>query len=84
MSEVPPSPITPDNQQALAELCRLLRFAQGEFALMVAVCNSHQQRQELVAHLRQHCAIAFDEITLPPSTTTLFTTLRHHVGDARP
>ena len=82
MSEVPPFPITPDNQQALEELCRLLRFSQGEFALILAVCNSSQQRQGLVAQLRQHCPIAFDEITLPPTTTTLFTTLRNSVGKA--
>ena len=52
MPEVP----SPHNQEALDELCRLLRFSQGEFALILAVCNSTQHRQTLVEELRQQCS----------------------------
>ena len=72
------------NQQALDELCRLLRFSQGEFELILAVCNSTRQRQGLVQQLRQQCTVPFAEITLAPSTTTLFTTLRSYIGDPPP
>ena len=72
------------NQQALDELCRLLRFSQGEFELILAVCNSTRQRQGLLPLLRQQCTVPFAEITLDPSTTTLFTTLRSHIGDPPP
>ena len=72
------------NQQALDELCRLLRFSQGEFELILAVCNSTRQRQGLVQQLRQQCSVSFEETTLDPSTTTLFTTIRSHIGDPPP
>ena len=75
---------TPNNPEVLAELSRLLRFSEGEFALIVAVCNASEQRQELVNQLRQQCNVPFDEMTLPASSTALFTPLRHHVGDLPP
>ncbi|MEM7066666.1 MAG: AAA family ATPase [Cyanobacteria bacterium P01_B01_bin.77] len=78
MSEVP----SPQNQNALDELCRLLRFSQGEFALILAVCNSSQHRQILVSALRQRCPIPIDEITLSPTASTLFTTVNTYISDA--
>ncbi|MEM0979379.1 MAG: hypothetical protein AAGH78_03800, partial [Cyanobacteria bacterium P01_H01_bin.58] len=80
MSEVP----SPQNQDALDELCRLLRFSQGEFALILAVCNSTRHRELLVDQLRQQCALTFDEITLAPTATTLFTTVNAYIGTADP
>ncbi|PZV00287.1 MAG: hypothetical protein DCF32_17750, partial [Leptolyngbya sp.] len=84
MPDVSPSEIDRHNQQALEELCRLLRFSQGEFELVLAVCNSTQQRQGLVQQLRQQCSVSFAEITLEPSTTTLFTTIRSAIGSPPP
>ncbi|WOD39956.1 hypothetical protein [Nodosilinea sp. E11] len=84
MPDVSPSEIDRHNQQALDELCRLLRFSQGEFELILAVCNSTQQRHELVEQLRQQCSVAFAEMTLDPSTTTLFTTVRNAIGSPPP
>ncbi|MBD2113753.1 MULTISPECIES: WD40 repeat domain-containing protein [Cyanophyceae] len=84
MPDVSPSEIDRHNQQALEELCRLLRFSQGEFELILAVCNSTQQRQGLVNQLRQQCSVSFAEITLDPSTTTLFTTIRSQIGNPFP
>ncbi|MGF1523874.1 MAG: hypothetical protein ACFBSF_16270 [Leptolyngbyaceae cyanobacterium] len=75
---------TPNNPEVLAELSRLLRFSEGEFALIVAVCNASEQRQELVNQLRQQCSVLFDEMTLLASSTTLFTPLRHHVSAQPP
>ncbi|MDJ0701984.1 MAG: AAA family ATPase [Leptolyngbyaceae cyanobacterium MO_188.B28] len=72
------------NQQSLEELCRLLRFSQGEFELILAVCNSTQHRRALVDQLRQRCPVPFDEITLNPTSPTLFTTLRHQIADPPP
>jgi hypothetical protein len=84
MPEAPlPNP-APPNQESLDELCRLLRFAQGEFALIVVECNSTHQRQKLVGQLRQQCPIPFDELTLAANTTTLFTTIRDAIGDPPP
>ncbi len=57
------------NAEALNELCRLLRFSQGEFALVLAQCNSSRQRQRLIEQLRQDCPVGFAEITLPPTPT---------------
>ncbi|MBT9315300.1 NACHT and WD repeat domain-containing protein [Leptothoe spongobia] len=73
---------SPHNQEALDELCRLLRFSQGEFTLILAVCNSTRHRQELVKELRQQCSIPFDEITLAPTASTLFTTVNAYIKDA--
>ncbi|MEP1022664.1 hypothetical protein [Leptolyngbya sp. GB2-A2] len=84
MPDVSPSEIDRHNQQVLEELCRLLRFSQGEFELVLAVCNSTQQRQGLVQQLRQQCSVSFAEITLDPSTTTLFTTIRSQIGSPFP
>ncbi|MBT9310678.1 nSTAND1 domain-containing NTPase, partial [Leptothoe kymatousa] len=74
-------PETPlhQNQEALDELCRLMRFSQGEFALILAVCNSTNHRQILVNQLRQQCPIGFDEITLAPTASTLFTTVNAYL-----
>ncbi|MEM9217987.1 MAG: AAA family ATPase [Cyanobacteria bacterium P01_F01_bin.150] len=68
-----------ENRQTLGELCRLLRLSQGEFELILAVCNSSQQRQDLLQHFQQDCPIIVQTITLEPSTTTLFTTLQRQV-----
>ncbi|MEM9162529.1 MAG: hypothetical protein AAGC54_05605, partial [Cyanobacteria bacterium P01_F01_bin.4] len=84
MPEASPTDIDRHNQQALAELCRLLRFSQGEFELILAVCNSTQHRQVLVGQLRQQCDIPFDEITLVPTTSTLFTTIRDTLNTLLP
>lgn len=80
MSEAPLSP----NQESLAEFCRLLRFSQSEFTLILAICNSTQHRQELVNQLRQQCSIPFDEITLSPTATTLFTTVTAYISSTSP
>ncbi|MCG8362321.1 MAG: hypothetical protein MJA27_03190, partial [Pseudanabaenales cyanobacterium] len=84
---MPEAPIVePDrpNQQVLEELCRLLRFSQGEFELILAVCNSTQHRRVLVDQLRRQCPIPFDEITLASTTSTLFTTIRAAISDPPP
>ncbi|MEM9267068.1 MAG: hypothetical protein AAGA46_16245, partial [Cyanobacteria bacterium P01_F01_bin.13] len=80
MPEVP----SPHNQEALDELCRLLRFSHGEFALILAVCNSTRHRQALVSELKQQCAVPFDEIILAPTATTLFTTVSAYINNANP
>lgn len=77
MPEVP----SPHNQEALDELCRLLRFSQGEFSLILAVCNSTQHRKLLVESLGQQCPVPFDEITLSPTASTLFTTVNTYLRD---
>ncbi|MEO0397652.1 MAG: hypothetical protein AAF243_16945 [Cyanobacteria bacterium P01_A01_bin.137] len=86
MHEVLPTDIDRRNQQTLIEFCRLLKFSQNEFELILAVCNSTQQRQILVDQLRQQCAISFEEIALTPTSSTLFTTIRdtlnHHSPSA--
>ncbi len=73
-----------DPGPALTELCRLLRFAQGEFTLIVAVCNAAEHRQILVKQLRQRCPIPFQELTLDPKADTLFSTLHQAIGDPPP
>ena len=73
-----------DPGPALTELCRLLRFAQGEFTLIVAVCNAAEHRQILVKQLRQRCPIPFQELTLDPKVDTLFSTLHQAIGDPPP
>ena len=75
---------TSNNPEVLAELSRLLRFSESEFALIVAVCDASEQRQELVRQLRQQCNVPFDEMRLPPSSTTLFTPLRNYVSNPPP
>ena len=84
MSEAPSTQRDRHNQQILEELCRLLRFSQGEFELILAVCNSTQHRQALVDQLRRQCTTPFEEITLDPTTSTLFTTIRAAIGDPPP
>ena len=84
MADPPIFSFDADPGPALGELCRLLRFAQGEFALIVAVCNATEHRQALVEQLRQSCPIPFQEITLAPDANTLFTTLNQSLGDPLP
>jgi tetratricopeptide (TPR) repeat protein len=84
MTETPVFNFDADPGPALAELCRLLRFSQGEFTLIVAVCNATEHRQVLVDQLRQTCPIPFEELTLAPEADTLFTTLHQAVGNPPP
>ncbi|MGF1499023.1 MAG: hypothetical protein ACFB8W_19680 [Elainellaceae cyanobacterium] len=84
MSEVQSADIDRHNQEALAELCRLLRFSQGEFELILAVCNSSQHRQVLVEQLQQQCSIGFQTLTLDAETTTLYTTIQHQLSESPP
>ena len=72
------------NAEALNDLCRLLRFSQGEFALVLAQCNSSRQRQRLIEQLRQDCPVGFAEITLAADTDSLFKTVRQQVGQPPP
>ena len=67
------------NTETLRELCRLLSLSLGDFELILAVCNSSQQRQSIVQQFQQNCPVTVQSITLEPSTTTLFTTIQKQV-----
>ncbi|MGF1535039.1 MAG: hypothetical protein ACFB4J_00955 [Elainellaceae cyanobacterium] len=84
MSEVRPAEIDAHNQESLAQLCRLLWLSQGEFELILAVCNSTSHRQALVEQLRQQCSVSFQTLTLKPETTTLFTTIQQQLTQPWP
>lgn len=79
MTEVSAASISHHNQQALAELCRLVRFSQGEFALILAVCNVTRQRQQLVELLQQQCPVPLTDVPLSPTASTLFSSLNQHL-----
>ncbi|QZZ22929.1 WD40 repeat domain-containing protein [Leptothermofonsia sichuanensis E412] len=69
------------NQQALEELAWAIESSAGKFSLILARCNYGKLRDRLVQQLHQICTVPLQEITLHPSSQTLYTTIRDALGN---
>ncbi|HEY9833374.1 MAG TPA: hypothetical protein V6D26_22670, partial [Stenomitos sp.] len=72
------------NQQALEELARAIEWDVGEFALILARCNSANLRSHLIQRLRQLCSVEIREIVLDKSVKTLYSTIQAEFSEVQP
>jgi WD40 repeat protein len=72
------------NKSSLQTLSRTLRMSQGQFSLTLVRCNYGILRDETVRQLREESAIAIQEIFLPASVQTLYTTIETEFSDSQP
>ena len=72
------------NQRALEELARAIEWDAGQFALILARCNSASLRSYLIQRLRQLCSVEIREIVLDKSVKTLYTTIQSQLAQEQP
>ena len=56
----------------LQELVRLLTLSEGEFVLILAVCNASALRQQLIEQVHEHQPFPVIDICLSPTTASLY------------
>ncbi|MBX9259103.1 hypothetical protein H1Q63_35155 [Desmonostoc muscorum CCALA 125] len=86
MTTLPPNDDLGDdpNQRALEEIVRAIEWNGGQFALILARCNSAKLRSHLVERLRSLCTIEIREIVLDSSVSTLYTTIQTELNQDHP
>lgn len=72
------------NSRSLQALSRTLAMSQGEFSLILARCNYAHLREQIVQQLREQCSVEISELTLPPSTKTLYSSIEAQLAGAEP
>jgi hypothetical protein len=69
---------------AIQRLARAVMVATGEFALILACCNSVNKQQQILSLVKEFTALDIQEITLSPSVETLYTTITNTLGASQP
>ncbi|MBD2387643.1 hypothetical protein [Cylindrospermum sp. FACHB-282] len=75
---------TASNTVAIKRLARAMMLATGEFALILACCNSVTSQEQVVNLLKESSSADIQEIFLPTGAETLYTTITSLLGDAQP
>jgi WD40 repeat protein len=70
-----PEALFPFNERSLSTLLRALTLSEGNFALILVRCNYHIGRLQMWQQLQARYSQPLQELVLPKSTTTLFTTI---------
>jgi len=72
------------NEESLLQLKRSLILSQGDFSIILAYCPSKRLRKQIAQQLHESLAIAIQELTLPPSAQTLYTTIYNALPEPHP
>ena len=72
------------NERSFSTLIRALRLSQGYFSFILVNCNSLALRQEIVDRLQATSAQKPQQLLLPKSATTLYTTIAAEVDGEPP
>lgn len=72
------------NENSLQELIWAIATSQGEFSLILALCNSPSLQKLLVQNLRASCSQEIREIVLDKSVKTFYTHIRYILGEEHP
>ena len=72
------------NERSFSTLMRALRLSQGYFSFVLVNCNSLALRQEIVARLQATCVQKPQQLFLPASATTLYTTIAAELDGEQP
>jgi WD40 repeat protein len=84
MTEAQPPKELVINNRALNKLIRAITLSQGNFSLILVRCNYRSVQNQVVQQLKAECSVAIREMYLPPSTKTLYTTIRAELGEDSP
>ena len=63
------------NERSLKTLVRAIAMSQQQFSLILVRCNYEQLRQQMVKRLREMSPLPIQDLVLPASVKTLYTTL---------
>ncbi len=69
---------------AVKRLARAIAVSQGEFSLLLACCQSIARQQQALRLLKELSPVEIQEIQLPPSSETLYTTITNLLGSHQP
>ncbi|MEG4233779.1 hypothetical protein QUA40_16950 [Microcoleus sp. Pol11C3] len=72
------------NERSFSTLIRALRLSQGYFSFVLVHCNSLALRQQIVDRLQATCPVQPQQLFLPESATTLYTTIAAEVDAEQP
>ncbi|MDZ7959860.1 MAG: hypothetical protein RMY34_18585 [Aulosira sp. DedQUE10] len=73
-----------DNENSLQELAWAIATSQGEFSLILALCNAASLQKALNQRLQASCSQQIREIVLDKSVKTFFQTIRNLLGEEQP
>ncbi|MBO3459718.1 hypothetical protein G7B40_033760 [Aetokthonos hydrillicola Thurmond2011] len=68
----------------IKRLARAIMVSQGQFSLVLACCNSTTKQQQILRSLKEFATVDIQQIALPPSAQTLYTTLKNLLGSTQP
>ncbi|WP_152983550.1 nSTAND1 domain-containing NTPase [Lyngbya aestuarii] len=72
------------NDKLLTRLVRSIALSQGQFSLVLVRCNYSSLQLKLIQQLQQKSPIPIQELTLPESVETLYTTLYSAIQNEPP
>ncbi|MCU0545275.1 MAG: AAA family ATPase [Oscillatoriaceae cyanobacterium Prado104] len=72
------------NDRSIKTLVRSIAMSQQQFSLILARCNYQQLRQQMAQCLRQQSPFQIQDVILPASVKTLYTTLLANTQYSRP
>ncbi|MDB9527310.1 hypothetical protein PN498_15020 [Oscillatoria sp. CS-180] len=78
------SPLSSSNQDSLRSLIRSIERSQGIFSLILARCNYRSLRDRVQTLLKTQVQVPLQEVNLTPQTQSLYTAIRHTLGDDPP
>jgi WD40 repeat protein len=73
-----------DNESSLQELTWAISTSQGEFSLILAICNAPSLQKRLLPDLKLSCSLEIREILLDKSVKTFFQTIQSSLGEEHP
>ncbi len=75
---------TVNSTAAIQRLARAIMMSDGQFSLVLACCNSIKRQQEILSWLKEFSSADIQEILLPSSAKTLYTTLSTTLDASEP
>ncbi|MBD2339858.1 hypothetical protein H6G64_23080 [Calothrix sp. FACHB-156] len=73
-----------DNENSVQELAWAIATSQGEFSLILALCNAASLQKALSQRLQASCSQQIREIVLDKSVKTFFQTIQNSLGEEQP
>lgn len=82
----PPSnqEIVQQNQESVRELLRLITNSQGEFSLILGLCNCGVLTERIVPQIESASSIPITKVVLDPTSRNLYTALTKQLGKTQP
>lgn len=74
----------PEITAATKRLERSIMLAAGDFALILACCNSPQTQQQILNVLTASSTLKIEDIILKPTEITLYKTIKNNIGTVHP